>query len=201
MIWKVNVHKIRIINYFSNQTYFFSFLKIDFFSHLTYPLYSFLIYCYFFYLFRTVVFYFTLSLWAIKSLVLDYPSSVSVMYEFILIEWALSQISYDYSHELSATIVTAYHAGRTWLYINNFVAVFISLLVMCRVHSCTKDARTYSWRLFVGASSNSEYVVSFVGVIFSNETLVSVCELQPIALETTCVVWGFPWEPFGQYLN
>ncbi|KRX36461.1 hypothetical protein T09_5922 [Trichinella sp. T9] len=29
----------------------------------------------------------------------------------------------------------------------------------------------------------------------------SVCGEQPIVLATAWVVWGFPWDPFGQQLN
>lgn len=79
-----------------------------------------------------------------------------------------------------------------------FLFVYLLFLVAHRVLSPAKETRTCRWRLHVGSSFISLFSLNYVRVFFSNGSLMSVCGKQPIVLAIALLVWGFPWNLFGE---
>lgn len=67
---------------------------------------------------------------------------------------------------------------------SGWVVIYVSLLLVCRVCSLTKDTRMYGWRFYVGTSLPSPSSVSCVGVIHSNLAV-------SLWRATVWVVWDF----------
>ena len=93
--------------------------------------------------------------------------------------------------------VTQHHRQDTLVNprVCGWVALCLSLLIACKVPSCTKDARTCVWRLYVGTRSTSTCSVSCIGFVFSNRVLSSVCEAWSTVLAAAYAVLGFQWDP------
>jgi hypothetical protein len=69
-------------------------------------------------------------------------------------------------------------------------------LLLCRLQSPFQ----YHGHQSVGgrlrqAPARLSVVVSFIGGVFSNKALPSVCREETVTLETAWVVWRFPWGP------
>lgn len=83
----------------------------------------------------------------------------------------------------------------------DWVGVQVSLLIACRVPSCTKETRTQWLRLQASTSSTSLPSVNCVDAILSNGVPLSDFREQPSHLASGWVVWGPPPDPLGQQLN
>lgn len=139
---------------------------------------------------RIIVFGFPLGLWPTQPQVLDHTSSAGDM--FHVIEWVFNQI------RSWLVTLTALHCSGTSISSRQVTIVEYRVgrqapvhsypLLACRVLSSTVNTCQERLRLQNGTLLTSLYPKRYAGVVFKTEALLSVCEEQPTALATACIV-------------